>query len=44
MDVGAVGCLTNTKSAIAVAKAVMKYTKHTLLVGEKGKCDEFVKF
>ncbi|VDI28837.1 Hypothetical predicted protein [Mytilus galloprovincialis] len=35
MDVGAVGCLTNTKSAIAVAKAVMKYTKHTLLVGEK---------
>ncbi|XP_052078887.1 N(4)-(Beta-N-acetylglucosaminyl)-L-asparaginase-like [Mytilus californianus] len=35
MDVGAVGCLTNTKSAIAVAKAVMKYTKHTLLVGER---------
>lgn len=37
MDVGAVGCLTNTRSAIGVARAVMKYTKHTLLVGERGK-------
>lgn len=35
MDVGAVGCLTNTRSAIGVARAVMKYTTHSLLVGER---------
>ncbi|KAK3100233.1 hypothetical protein FSP39_016741 [Pinctada imbricata] len=34
MDVGAVGCLRRMKSAIAVARAVMKYTKHTLMVGD----------
>lgn len=33
-DVGAVGGLRQVKSAIAVAHAVMKYTKHTLLVGD----------
>ncbi|KAK3100029.1 hypothetical protein FSP39_013683 [Pinctada imbricata] len=34
MDVGAVGCLRRVKTAIAVAKAVMTYTDHTLLVGD----------
>ncbi|XP_071787684.1 N(4)-(Beta-N-acetylglucosaminyl)-L-asparaginase-like [Asterias amurensis] len=33
-DVGSVGCLRRVKSAISVARAVMNYTKHTLLVGE----------
>eukprot|EP01097_Dermamoeba_algensis_P008385 TRINITY_DN5587_c0_g1_i1.p1 TRINITY_DN5587_c0_g1~~TRINITY_DN5587_c0_g1_i1.p1 ORF type:complete len:258 (-),score=48.40 TRINITY_DN5587_c0_g1_i1:108-881(-) len=33
-DVGSVGCLKRIKSAISVARAVMEYTKHTLLVGE----------
>ena len=35
-DVGSVGCLRRVKSAISVARAVMNYTKHTLLVGELG--------
>ncbi|KAK3100310.1 hypothetical protein FSP39_017990 [Pinctada imbricata] len=34
MDVGSVGCLRNISSAIRVARAVMDYTDHTLLVGE----------
>ncbi|XP_048777597.1 N(4)-(Beta-N-acetylglucosaminyl)-L-asparaginase-like isoform X2 [Ostrea edulis] len=34
MDVGAVGCLRRVKTAIAVARAVMDYTSHTLLVGD----------
>ncbi|KAJ8298233.1 hypothetical protein KUTeg_024764, partial [Tegillarca granosa] len=34
MDVGAVGCLRKIKSAIAVARAVMDHTDHTLLAGE----------
>jgi len=33
-DVGAVGDLRRVKQAIAVARAVMKYTKHTMLVGD----------
>ncbi|XP_072039774.1 N(4)-(Beta-N-acetylglucosaminyl)-L-asparaginase-like [Amphiura filiformis] len=33
-DVGSVGGLRRIKSAISVARAVMMYTKHTLLVGE----------
>ncbi|KRX25818.1 putative N(4)-(Beta-N-acetylglucosaminyl)-L-asparaginase, partial [Trichinella nelsoni] len=33
-DVGAVASLKRIKEAIRVAAAVMKYTKHTLLVGE----------
>ncbi|XP_022110933.1 N(4)-(Beta-N-acetylglucosaminyl)-L-asparaginase-like [Acanthaster planci] len=33
-DVGSVGCLRRVKSAMSVARAVMNYTKHTLLVGE----------
>lgn len=37
-DVGSVGCLRRIKSAISVARAVMNYTKHTLLVGELGTC------
>lgn len=36
MDVGAVGCLRRIPSAIAVARAVMEHTEHTLLVGELG--------
>ena len=37
-DVGAVGCLKNIKlkNAIGVVRAVMKYTSHTLLVGDDG--------
>jgi len=35
-DVGAVANLRNIKNAIGVAHAVMKYTKHTLLVGSLG--------
>ncbi|XP_022327702.2 N(4)-(Beta-N-acetylglucosaminyl)-L-asparaginase-like [Crassostrea virginica] len=34
MDVGAVGCLRRVKSAIAVARAVMDHTQHTLMVGD----------
>jgi hypothetical protein len=34
-DLGAVGCLRRVKSAIAVARAVMVHTSHSLLVGEK---------
>ena len=36
MDVGADGCLRRIPSAIAVARAVMEHTEHTLLVGELG--------
>jgi N4-(beta-N-acetylglucosaminyl)-L-asparaginase len=36
MDVGAVGCLRRVKTAIAVARAVMDHTTHTLLVGDLG--------
>lgn len=35
MNVGSVGCLRNIEHAIKVAHAVMKYTKHTLLVGDQ---------
>lgn len=35
-DVGAVGDLRRIKSAISVARAVMHFTDHTLLVGESG--------
>lgn len=35
MNVGAVGSLRNVKEAIAVAKHVLLYTRHTLLVGEQ---------
>lgn len=35
MNVGAVGSLRNIKEAIAVAKHVLLYTRHTLLVGEQ---------
>lgn len=35
MNVGAVGSLRNIKNAIAVAKHVLLYTRHTLLVGEQ---------
>ena len=34
--VGAVGCLRGVKRAAAVAQAIMKYTKHTMLVGNLG--------
>lgn len=37
MDVGAVAALRLAKPAIAVARAVMDYTEHTLLVGDQGK-------
>jgi len=37
-DVGAVANLHNIKNAIGVAHAVMKHTKHTLLVGSLGNC------
>ena len=40
MSVGAVGCLRRVKTAIAVAKAVMDYSEHTLLVGDLGKATE----
>jgi N4-(beta-N-acetylglucosaminyl)-L-asparaginase len=33
-DVGSVGCLKRVKSAISVARAVMEYSEHTLLVGK----------
>ena len=36
-DVGSVGCLTGVRSAISVARAVMEYSQHTLLVGRDGK-------
>ena len=35
-DVGAVAGLRFVKDAAAVARAVLKYTKHTLLAGELG--------
>jgi len=35
MKVGSVGCLRRIKSAISVARYVMQYTKHTLLVGDQ---------
>ena len=35
-DVGSVAALRRVKDAIAVAHAVMKYTTHTLLVGDQG--------
>jgi len=36
--VGAVAALRRVKQAARVAWAVMNHTKHTLLVGEKGRC------
>ncbi|CAM1323332.1 AGA (predicted) [Pycnogonum litorale] len=36
LDVGGVGCLRRIKSAISVARHVMQYTEHTLLVGDLG--------
>lgn len=36
MEVGAVGNLRRVKNAVGVARAVMEYTEHTLLVGESG--------
>ena len=50
-DVGAVGCLRGIQSAIGVARAVLEYTKHTLLVGQLGmlnlctiqkQCNEYI--
>ncbi|KAG5666660.1 hypothetical protein PVAND_014675 [Polypedilum vanderplanki] len=35
MNIGAVGSIRNIKDAIAVAKHVLLYTKHSLLVGEQ---------
>lgn len=35
MNIGAVASLRNIKNAIAVAKHVLLYTKHTMLVGEQ---------
>ncbi|XP_070495386.1 N(4)-(Beta-N-acetylglucosaminyl)-L-asparaginase-like [Chironomus tepperi] len=35
MNVGAVGSIRNIKDAIAVAKHVLLYTKHSMLVGEQ---------
>ena len=35
-DVGAVAGLRSIKDAAAVARAVLMYTKHTLLTGELG--------
>jgi N4-(beta-N-acetylglucosaminyl)-L-asparaginase len=35
LEVGAVGALRNVKNAIGVARAVMEYTTHTLLVGDQ---------
>lgn len=37
LDIGAVGDLRRVKNAIHVARAVMDFTKHTLLVGESAK-------
>jgi hypothetical protein len=36
LEVGSVGALRNVKNAIGVARAVMEYTKHTMLVGDQG--------
>lgn len=36
MEVGAVADLRHVKNAIGVARKVIEYTKHTLLVGESG--------
>lgn len=35
MSIGAVGALRHVKSAIKVARAVMDYTQHTMLVGDQ---------
>lgn len=35
MNIGAVAAIRNIKEAIAVAKHVLLYTKHTMLVGEQ---------
>ena len=35
-EVGSVGDLRKVKDAIGVARAVMDYTDHTLIVGESG--------
>jgi len=32
----AVGCIKRIKNAIGVARAIMKYTKHSLMVGDDG--------
>lgn len=34
MNVGAVGALRRIKSAVSVARHVLDYTKHSILVGE----------
>lgn len=34
LNIGAVGALRNVKRAISVARHVLEYTEHTLLVGE----------
>jgi len=34
-DVGSVGCLRNIKNAISVARAIMDYSDHSLLVGDQ---------
>lgn len=35
MNVGAVAAMRNIKDAIAVAEHVLRYTEHSLLVGER---------
>lgn len=37
MIAGAVGGLKHVRAAISVARAVMKYTTHSFLVGDAGK-------
>lgn len=37
MEVGAVANLRRIKNAIGVARAVMEFTEHTMLVGESGR-------
>jgi len=37
MDAGSVGSLRQIMNAIKVARDVLKYTAHTLLVGELGR-------
>lgn len=39
MDVGAVANLREIKDASKVARMVLEYTEHTILVGEAGKFD-----
>ena len=43
-NVGSVADLRDVKNAIAVAKAVMDHTEHTLLVGSLGKAPLFTRF